>query len=67
MPKLKPSDIPGLVIVAAILAYTLYFTLTHPNMKPASNFGPEWKCFGEGKGTAGFCIKKDLLAPHAKP
>jgi len=66
MPKLKPRDIPGLALVAASVAFLLYLTLTHPGSKPASNFGPEWKCFGEGRGDAGFCIKKDLLSPHTK-
>jgi hypothetical protein len=52
----KKQDIPGTVLVIALVAIMFYWHFTHPEWQMPSGFGPEWQCPPGAKPD--FCYKK---------
>jgi hypothetical protein len=59
----KRRDIPAIIVGFAAVGLLLYLNLKHPDQQPATGFGPEWQCWGAGRGGTGFCMRKSLLDP----
>lgn len=53
----KRKDIPGVVLVIAVVFFLLYWHLKHPDWQRPSGFGPEWQCTQSGKAGPDFCYK----------
>jgi hypothetical protein len=53
------KDIPGAILMIALIAGLLYWHLKNPNwqQRPAG-FGLEWQCTQSGRAGADFCYKK---------
>ena len=65
MHRFRFKDVPGLIIVGALLAFSTYTAVTRPNRPPPSGFGAEWQCGPNGRSGPDYCIKKSQLAPRA--
>jgi hypothetical protein len=51
-------DLPGFLLVAAIIIGWLFVTFKYLDWHKPSGFGPEWQCSPTGKGGPDFCVKK---------
>jgi hypothetical protein len=62
----KPTwkDVPGTVLVVALVSFCLYWCVKHPDWQKPLGFGPEWQCTPNGGSGPDFCYKKLPAEPN---
>lgn len=61
----RVKDVPGYIIIGALLAVSTYAALRAPGRQLPSGFDAEWQCAPNGRSGPDYCIKKSQLAPRA--
>jgi hypothetical protein len=51
------KELPGIVLVVALVSFLLYWHIKNPNWQRPTGFGTEWQCTPSARSGPDFCLK----------